>query len=71
MVNILKFCTPKGKYSKILHTKVSNKMAYANSENPDQNALISVSAVCHSTKNFQKQLHKQQNLGKKKYGIKC
>ena len=40
-------------------------MAYANSENPDQSALISVSAVCHSTKNFKKQLHKQQNLGKK------
>ena len=27
--------------------------------------------VCHSTKNFKKQLHKKQNLGKKKYGIKC
>ena len=57
------------KYSKILYTKVSYKMTYgyANSEDPDsfQSSLIRVYTVCNSTKYFEKQLHKKQNLGQK------
>ena len=65
-----------GKCPKISFTKV-DKMAYTNSEDPDQTAPASGAVwsgsytVCHSTKYFKKQLHKKQNLGKKKYGIKC
>ena len=46
-----------GKCPKISNTKVSDKMTYANSVEPDQTA-----DVCHSTK-FKKLLHKKQNLG--------
>ena len=38
--------------SKILYTKMSDKMAYGNSADPDQTA-----PVCHSTKYFKKKLH--------------
>ena len=59
---------PYGKCPKILNTKVSDKMTYANSVDPDQTApegssLIRVYTVCHSTKYSMKQLHKKQNLG--------
>ena len=59
-----------GKCIKISYTKVSDKMAYANSADPDQTAperssLIRVYTVCHSTKYFKKELHKKQNLGQK------
>ena len=40
-------------------------MAYANSADPDQSAPEGVYTVCHSTKSFKKQLHKNQNLGQK------
>ena len=60
-----------GKCPKIVYTKVSDKMAYANSADPDQTALIEVCTVYHSTKYFKKELHKKQNLGKKMYEIKC
>ena len=57
-----------GKCLKIPYTKVSDKMEYANSADPDQTApeggLIRVYTVCHSTKHFKKQLHKKK--GKKK-----
>ena len=33
--------------------------------------LISSYNVCHSNKYFKKHLHEKQNLGKKKYEIKC
>ena len=57
MVNVLKF-----------RTHVSDKMAYANCVDPDQSALESDQGLqcCHSTKYLKKQLHKKQNLGKKK-----
>ena len=55
---------------KILYTKVVNKIAYANSADQDQTALIKFYTVSHSTKYFKKQLHKKQNWPKK-YGIKC
>ena len=55
---------------KILYTKVSDKMAHANSVDPDQTApewssLIRVYTVCHSTKYFRKQHNKKQNIGQK------
>ena len=48
-----------GKCPKILYTKVSDKIAYANSVDPDQTALlrsslIMIYTVCHSTKYFKK-----------------
>ena len=46
-----------GKCPKIPYTKVSDKMAYANSADPDQTA-----PVCISIKYFKKELHKKQNL---------
>ena len=55
-----------GKCPKILYTKVSNKMEYANSVDLDQSTLISVYTVCHSTKYLKKHLQKIQNIGKKK-----
>ena len=54
-----------GKCPKISYTNVSDKMAYANSANPDQSAPEGVYTVCHSTKSFNKQLHKNQNLSQK------
>ena len=53
------------KCPKISNSKVSNKMTYANSANPDQTApegssLIRVYTVCHSTKYFKKQLQKSK-----------
>ena len=48
---------------KFSNTKMSDKMAYANSVDPDQSSLIRVYTVCHSAKYFKKQLHKKQNLG--------
>ena len=42
-----------------MYSKVSDKMAYANSVDPDQTAPY---IVYHSTKFFKKQLHKKQNL---------
>ena len=57
------------KYPKVSYTKVSDKMVYANSVDPDQTAprssLIRVYTACHSTMYFKKQLHKKQNLGQK------
>ena len=56
-----------GKCTKISNTKVADKMAYANSANPDQTApeggLIRVYTFCYSTKHFKKQVHKKQSLG--------
>ena len=57
-----------GKCPKILNTKVSDKMPYANSADPDQPApegavLIRVYTVWHSIKYFMKLLHKKQTLG--------
>ena len=49
---------PNGKCPKNWQTKVSDKMAYANSVDPDQ-------TVCHPIKYFKKQLHKKQNLDQK------
>ena len=49
-------------------------MAYANSADPDQTAPESDLDLhcCHSNKYFKKEVHKKQNLGKKKkYGLKC
>ena len=44
-----------GECPKISHTKVFDKIAYANSTNPDQTAcLIRVYTVCHSYKLFKK-----------------
>ena len=64
-----------GKWPKILYPKVSYKMAYANSADPDQTAPGAVwsgsSTVWHSTKCFKKQFPIKRNLGLKKYGIKC
>ena len=41
-------------------TKVSDKIAYANSVDPDKTVpLIRVYSVCHSMKYFKKQLHKK------------
>ena len=54
-----------GKCPKISNTKVSDKMTYVNSADPDQTApkgLIRVYTVCHSTKYFKQQVHKKQNL---------
>ena len=56
-----------GKCPKISYTKVSDKMAYANSADPDQTALERAvqsgsTLFCHFTKYFKKQLHKKQNL---------
>ena len=52
------------------NTKVSDKMAYANSVDPDQTApegaVIRVFTVYHSTKYFKKNLQKEQNLGQKR-----
>ena len=45
-----------GKCPKISYTKKSDKMAYANSADPDQNAPKYV----HSIKYFKKQLHKKK-----------
>ena len=47
------------------YTTVSDKMAYANSADPDkdQRGGGGVYTVCHSTKYFKKQLHKKQTLG--------
>ena len=49
MVNVLKFRTP----------KFPDKVAYANSADPDQ----TVQGLHNSTKYFMKQAHKKQNLG--------
>ena len=38
-----------GKCLKILYTKASDKMIYANSAYPDRSSLIRVFTVCHST----------------------
>ena len=54
-----------GKCPTILYTKVSDKVAYANSADPDQTVLIKVYTVCHSIKYFKKQNHKMQNLNQK------
>ena len=60
-----------GKCPKILYTKVTDKMAHANSADPDQTApegailLIWVYTVCHSMVHFKKQLHKKQTLSQK------
>ena len=56
-----------GKCPKILNTKVSDKMIYAISADPDQTApsLIRVYTVCFSIKYFKQHLHKNQNLGQK------
>ena len=64
-----------GKCPKISYTNVSDKVAYANSADPDLTApssLIRVYTVCHSTEYLKKQLHKKQNLGQKStdYSIK-
>ena len=52
-----------GKCPKISYTEVSDKMAYAN---PDQTApwssLIRVYTVCHTNKNFKKQLRKESKI---------
>ena len=56
------FCT------KIVYTKVSDKMAYANSADPDQTAPEEQSDQglhCLPFHYFKKQLHKKQNLGQK------
>ena len=57
------------KCPKISHTKVSDKMAYANSADPDQTApegaVWSGLHCLPSIKYFKKQLHKKQNLGLK------
>ena len=48
------------------NTKVSDKMTYANSADPDQTApegAVWSGSVCHSTKYFKKQVHKKHNLG--------
>ena len=45
----------------ILYTKSSDKIAYANSVDPES-SLIRVYTVCPSTKYFKKELHKKQNL---------
>ena len=66
----MKIGTSCGKCPKILYTRISDKMAYANSADPDQtfrSSLIKVYTVCHSTlKHSEKQMHKIQNLSKKK-----
>ena len=49
------------KYLKISITKVSDKMTYANSADPDQTDQDFT--VCHSTKYFKTLLLKKQNLG--------
>ena len=51
-----------GKCPKNSNTKVSDKMTYANSADPDQTAP-DVYIVCHSTKYFKKPVHKKHNLG--------
>ena len=54
-----------GAYSKCpknSNIKGFDKMAYANSADPDQTAPEGVYTVCHSSKYFQKQLYKKQNL---------
>ena len=64
------------KCSKISYTKVSDKMAYANSADLDQTvhegAAWSGSTVfANSTKHFKKQMHKKQNFRQNKCGRKC
>ena len=54
-----------GKCPQMSYVKVADKIAYANNADPDQTApegaLVRVYTVCHSTKHFKTQLHKQQN----------
>ena len=58
-----------GKCPKSLHTKVADKMAYANNADPGQTAplghvkVTAVCTVCPSTKYSKTQLHKKQNFG--------
>ena len=52
-----------GKCPKISNTKVSDKMTYTNSADPDQTAPEEAYTVCNCTQYFKKQLHKKQNLG--------
>ena len=60
-----------GKYSKISYAKVSDKVAYANSVDPDQ-TVPGVAVWSGSTlfafllSIFKKQLHKKQKLGQKR-----
>ena len=61
-----------GRRQKISYTKLANKMAYANSADPDltapetfRSSLIKVYTVFYCTKYLKKQLHKEQNLGQK------
>ena len=69
MVYFLYVYDSHGKCLKISYTKVPDKMAYANSADPDLTALSGASdqvyTVCYSTKDFKKPLHKKQNFGKK------
>ena len=52
-----------GKCPKILNTKVTDKMTYTKSEDPDQKEQSDQGLHCfHSTKYFKKQMHKNQNL---------
>ena len=64
-----------GKCPKNSNTKVSDKMTYTNSVDPDQTApsgaVIRVYTVCHSTKYLKKLLHKKTKFKPKEYGIKC
>ena len=61
------------KCPKILYTKISDKMAHANSAYPDQTApcsfsscQIRINTVCHSTMYLKRKQHKKQNLGQNK-----
>ena len=59
MYSIVFYLISYSKCPKILHTKMSDKIAYVNSVDLDQ------------TKYFKKLLHKKQKLGQRKDGIKC
>ena len=61
------------KCPKILYTKNSDKMAYANSADSDQSYQGLHCMLGHSTKYFKEQLHKKKKKKKtqKINGIKC
>ena len=65
MVNVHKFCPPKSLI--IWHIKTSRPR----SDCAFRSSLIKIYTVCHFTKCFKKQLHKNKNLGQKNYGPKC